>query len=145
MKNIHYRFPSHGGFPIGKMKNHLKQKPVLLLDFSFTIQLLGVLGYPHDLGNPQALEAPPAGRSISSDSPSSTARRGPPQRARRPGGNNLGLACGAAGDEQNHQLLGGFEDLFMGFHWLGFYGIVYGIALDFMWFGNSKISSSLAP
>ena len=25
IKNMHYRFPSHGGFPIGKIKNHLKQ------------------------------------------------------------------------------------------------------------------------
>ena len=27
IKNLHYRFPSHGGFPIGKIKNHLKQNP----------------------------------------------------------------------------------------------------------------------
>jgi len=99
-------FLSHGGIPL--------KSSILLLDFSFTIQLLG---YPHNLGNHQAFQAPPAGRSISSDSPSSTARRGPPQRARRPGGNNLGpRARGAAGDEKNHQLLGDLEDLFMGFH-----------------------------
>ena len=28
IKHIHYRFPSHGGFPIGKITNHLKQNPV---------------------------------------------------------------------------------------------------------------------
>ena len=112
-------FLSHGGIPL--------KSSILLLDFSFTIQLLG---YPHNLGNHQAFQAPPAGRSISSDSPSSTARRGPPQRARRPGGNNLGpRARGAAGDEKKPSTFGGFRGFvhgisrffmifLMGFHWI---------------------------
>ena len=28
-KNVHYRFPSHGGFSIGKINNHLKQTQVI--------------------------------------------------------------------------------------------------------------------
>ena len=32
IKNIHYRFPPNGGFPIGKINNHLKQNPVLLFN-----------------------------------------------------------------------------------------------------------------
>ena len=36
IKNIHYRFPSSGGFPIGKTKNHLKQNRVRSSDPSLS-------------------------------------------------------------------------------------------------------------
>ena len=62
IEHIHYRFPSHGGFPIGKIKHHLKQNRENMLvapvihrwDSHFWVRLerLEVLGRVGGLGMP---------------------------------------------------------------------------------------------